>query len=162
MKNKLGIKIILKITAIVRDILFKLRDHYYHAIFNVGENTTFLGKVNYYNPQYITIGNNCSINEGVFFNVSENLLIGDNVALSANVFITDVTNDMKKYPELTHIAQPIFIKDHVWVGAGAIIMPGVTIGKNSVISAGSVVTRSIPSGEIWFGNPARPIGKTRQ
>ena len=54
-------------------------------------------------------------------------------------------------------ALPIKIEDNVWIGGGAIILPGVTIGRNSVIGAGSVVTRSIPADCVAVGNPCRVI-----
>lgn len=49
------------------------------------------------------------------------------------------------------------VEDDVWIGTGAIIMSGITIGKGSIIAAGSVVTKDIPSCEIWGGNPAKKI-----
>ncbi len=52
---------------------------------------------------------------------------------------------------------PIRIEDNVWVGAGAVILPGVTIGKNSVIGAGSVVTKDIPAGVVALGVPCRVL-----
>lgn len=51
---------------------------------------------------------------------------------------------------------PVFIGNNVWIGAGAIIMPGVKIGDNSVIGAGSVVTRDIPENCVAYGNPCKP------
>ena len=57
------------------------------------------------------------------------------------------------------IAHPIKIEDGVWIGGGAILLPGVTIGRNSIIGAGSVVTRSIPPDCIAVGNPCRVIRK---
>ena len=57
---------------------------------------------------------------------------------------------------------PVRIEENVWIGAGAIILPGVTIGKNSVIGAGSVVTRDIPENVVAMGVPCRvvrPIGE---
>lgn len=60
--------------------------------------------------------------------------------------------------EFSHCyAQPVIIEDNVWIGGGAIILPNVTIGKNSVIGAGSVVTRSIPANCVAVGNPCRVI-----
>ncbi|CUH97396.1 hypothetical protein P22_3524 [Propionispora sp. 2/2-37] len=58
-------------------------------------------------------------------------------------------------------ALPVAIKDNVWIGGGAIILPGVTIGKNSVIGAGSVVTRDIPADCIAAGNPCRVMKRLR-
>ena len=52
-------------------------------------------------------------------------------------------------------ARPIVVGDNVWIGAGAKILPGVTIGSNSVIGAGSIVTKDIPEGVLAFGNPCR-------
>ena len=54
-------------------------------------------------------------------------------------------------------AFPINIEDNVWIGAGVIINPGVTIGKNTVIGSGSVVTKDIPSGVVAVGNPCRVL-----
>ena len=54
-------------------------------------------------------------------------------------------------------AEPITIEDGVWLGGGVIVLPGVRIGRNSVIGAGSVVTRSIPENCVAVGNPCRPI-----
>ncbi|GMA34499.1 hypothetical protein GCM10025876_07030 [Demequina litorisediminis] len=54
-------------------------------------------------------------------------------------------------------AQPIVIEDNVWLGGGVIVCPGVTIGKDSVVGAGSVVTKDIPPGVVAVGNPARVI-----
>ena len=54
-------------------------------------------------------------------------------------------------------ARPIRIGDDVWIGGGAIVLPGVTIGDRSVIAAGSVVTRDVPPDTLVAGNPARPL-----
>lgn len=54
-------------------------------------------------------------------------------------------------------ARPVKIEDGVWIGRGAIILPEVTVGRNSVIGAGSVVTRSIPANHVAVGNPCRVI-----
>ena len=54
-------------------------------------------------------------------------------------------------------ALPITIEDNVWIGGGTIVLPGITIGRNSVIGAGSVVTKSIPTYSVAVGNPCRVI-----
>lgn len=59
--------------------------------------------------------------------------------------------------ELGGATSPVVIKDGVFIGAHCIILKGVTIGEKSIIGAGSVVTKSIPDGEIWAGNPAKFI-----
>ena len=54
-------------------------------------------------------------------------------------------------------ARPVRIEDNVWIGGGAILLPGVTVGRNSVVGAGSVVTRSIPADCVAVGNPCRVL-----
>ena len=55
-------------------------------------------------------------------------------------------------------AEKIVIGDDVWIGAGAIVLPGVTIGEGAIIGAGAVVTKDVPAGETYVGVPARSIG----
>ena len=85
--------------------------------------------------------------------------IGDHVMIAPNVVITatghpihpDVRRDGRQF------SLPVHIEDDVWIGAGAIILPGVTIGRNSVIGAGSVVTRDIPPNVVAVGTPCRVL-----
>lgn len=58
------------------------------------------------------------------------------------------------------MAKPVEIGDDVWIGGGSIILPGVSIGKNCTIGAGSVVTKSIPDNSIAYGNPCRVVRKS--
>ena len=94
--------------------------------------------------------------------------IGNNVLIAPNVQIYTATHPtnphertMQNWDESKTIcntfAHPVKIEDNVWIGGGAILLPGVTIGKNSVIGAGSVVTRSIPENCVTVGNPCRVI-----
>lgn len=96
------------------------------------------------------------------------IVIGDNVLIASNVQIytathsTDVrermTWDWKEGDDICNtIARPVRIENGVWIGGGAILLPGVTVGKNAVIGAGSVVTRSIPANCVAVGNPCRVI-----
>ena len=57
-----------------------------------------------------------------------------------------------------HVREPILIKKDVWIGAGAIILPGVTIGEGCVIAAGAVLSQSTGNHEVWVGNPTRKAG----
>ena len=87
------------------------------------------------------------------------IYIGDSVMIAPNVVIA--TGSHPICPELREKVYqynlPVHIGNRVWIGAGAIILPGVTIGDDSVIGAGSVVTKDIPSGVIAVGNPCRVL-----
>ena len=107
----------------------------------------------------VSIGNNCFFNSGCKFIDFGGITIGNNVGLSVGV--TLITNNHPCNPltleNWVDIKQPIVIEDDVWIGANVNIMGNVTIGKGSIIGAGSVVTKNIPAGEVWAGNPARYI-----
>lgn len=67
----------------------------------------------------------------------------------------------KRMNEAGGAVNPVVIKNGVFIGANSIILKGVTIGEKAIVGAGSVVTRSIPDGEIWAGNPAKFIRKIK-
>jgi len=104
----------------------------------------------------VQIGENCSINATAFIDIlCGKLIIGDNVIITR--FVRILTHDgSDKITGKTHKNITI-IKDGAFIGLGSIILTGVTIGKNSIIGAGSVVTKDVPDGEIWIGNPARKL-----
>lgn len=102
----------------------------------------------------VTVGKNCNIQAHV--TVSNGCKIGNNVFIGPN---STILND--KFPYCNHITPPI-ICDSVIIGGGAVILPKITIGKNSVIAAGSVVTKTIPSGVVAMGIPARKIMTRKQ
>lgn len=99
---------------------------------------------------YVRIGNNVTIKCGVY--IWDGITIEDNVQIGPNVTFT---ND--KYPRAkkTFELQRTLIKRNASIGAGAVILGGITIGENSMIGAGSVVTKSVPANELWIGNPAK-------
>jgi maltose O-acetyltransferase len=120
--------------------------------------------------RHITIGDNVIININCTFVDCNRIQIGNNVLIASNVQIYTATHPVKtderlienwteadSAPFFRTYALPVKIEDNVWIGGGVIILPGVTIGKNAVIGAGSVVTRSIPGNTIAFGNPCKVI-----
>jgi acetyltransferase-like isoleucine patch superfamily enzyme len=129
-----------------------------------GKSVGILGNFYVENPSNVSIGNDCGINEGVFILGHCGVSIGNNVVISAGAMLLDSGLDLKGYAlaeRPPHTEGPIVIEDGVWIGARAIILPGVTIGKKSVVGAGSVVTKSVPAFSVVAGNPAKPIaGKT--
>jgi maltose O-acetyltransferase len=85
--------------------------------------------------------------------IGEDCQIGPNVQLLTPTHPVDPELRRQKYES----AQPITIGNNVWIGGGAIVLPGVTIGDNCVIGAGAVVTKSLPANVIALGNPARVV-----
>lgn len=116
----------------------------------------------------IHFGNNCEVNMNCVFLDDNKITIGNNALIAPCVQIytayhpTNCKNRNVKGEDgefafcLTQTA-PVTIGDNVWIGGGAIIMPGVEIGDNVVIGAGSVVTKSVPSNTVAAGNPCRVI-----
>jgi len=106
----------------------------------------------------LKIGQNVSISDNVFLDPSHCFLIsiGDNCIISNDVRIFAHDASSKIFLDYTRIA-PVTIHRNCFLGAGSIIMPGVMIGPNSIIGAGSVVTKSVPSYSVYAGNPAKLI-----
>ncbi|ASW75719.1 dTDP-6-deoxy-3,4-keto-hexulose isomerase [Chryseobacterium piperi] len=115
------------------------------------------------------IGKNCNINYNVF--IENDVFIGNNVTIKPGVQIWDgisIEDDVFIGPNVTFtndkhpvsknkdfILLKTIVKKGASIGANATILPGITIHENAVIGAGSVVTKDIPAGETWFGNPAK-------
>ena len=128
-----------------------------------GRRVGVFGDFTVVNPENVSIGPNCGINHGVFILGASSIEIGENVVLSARVMIIDSGLETKTFAAVefpAHNSSSVKIEDGVWVGAGAIILPGITIGNKSIVGAGSVVTKDVPPFTIVAGNPARPIGRT--
>jgi maltose O-acetyltransferase len=114
-------------------------------------------------PFYCDYGFNISIGSGVFLNFNCVILdvvevtIGDKTQIGPGVQILTAGHprDAAGRASGLEFARPIHIGRNVWIGGGAIILPGVTIGDDALIGAGSVVTRDVPAGATAFGNPAR-------
>jgi len=122
-----------------------------------------LGGFTVVNPQNVIIGDHCGINEGVFILGHHRIEIGSYVVLSARCMLIDTGLDKEEFLEHDfpkHVSGPIRIEDGAWIGAGAIILAGVTVGRKAIVGAGAVVTRDIPPYAIAAGNPAKVIGRT--
>jgi len=117
----------------------------------------------------IYFGDNCEVNMNCVFLDCNKITIGDNALIAPSVQIYTAyhaTSAKDRFNEIQDgesflfcktFAAPVSIGNNVWIGGGAIILPGITIGNNVVIGAGSVVTQDIPDNVIAFGNPCRVI-----
>lgn len=117
----------------------------------------------------IYFGNNCEVNMNCTFLDDNEILIGDNALIAPDVKIYTAFHPLNAKDRFDNPKEdgsfefcktrtaPVKIGKNVWIGGGAIILPGVTIGDNVVIGAGSVVTKDIPSDKIAYGNPCRII-----
>ncbi|HQT79335.1 MAG TPA: sugar O-acetyltransferase [Rhodopila sp.] len=114
-------------------------------------------------PFHCDYGFNISVGDGVFLNFNcvildvVEVMIGDRTQIGPGVQIlaADHPRDAKARSSGLEFGRPIRIGRNVWIGGGAIILPGVSIGDDAVIGAGSVVTRDVPNGATAVGNPAR-------
>jgi maltose O-acetyltransferase len=115
-------------------------------------------------PFHCDYGYNISLGDGVFLNFNCVILdvvdvtIGDKTQIGPGVQIltADHPRDAQARETGLEFGRPIHVGRNVWIGGGALLMPGVTIGDNAVIGAGSVVTRDVPAGVTVVGNPAKP------
>ncbi len=107
----------------------------------------------------ITIGARCFVNYGLVALDVARITIGDDVQIGPNVQLLTPTHPVEPEPRLEkwEAAKPIAIADNAWLGGGAIVLPGVTIGRNAVVGAGAVVTRDVPANAVVVGNPARVV-----
>ncbi len=138
-------------------------------------------------PHQVWLGDHCQLEPGIYFKfdwywkTGPNILIADRVFIGRNVEFNiqgriEIGNDcliasgcvfidhdhgmnlrqpMRNQRQENH---PIRIGPNVWIGASAVILKGVEISEGAVVGAGSIVTKSIPSNEVWCGNPARKMG----
>lgn len=136
---------------VIRELLGKITNS------TIDESTTV------FTPFQINYGKNTQIGKNVFINFDcvfldlGGIIIEDNVLIAPKVSLLSEGHPIS--PESRHSLVPnlVHIKKNVWIGANATILPGVTIGENSIIAAGAVVTKSVPANSIAGGIPAKII-----
>jgi acetyltransferase-like isoleucine patch superfamily enzyme len=129
--------------------------------FVVGRNVSFYAKpfpssISVNKEAKLWIGDNVFFNYGLDIGCTKSIRIGSNTIIGPMVNIID-TNFHPVDIEDQSRSKEIVISNNVWIGRGAVILPGVTIGQNSVIAAGSIVTRDIPANVLAGGTPAKVI-----
>ena len=118
-------------------------------------------------PFYVDYGYNIHLGSGVFMNYGVVLLdvcpirIGDKTQIGpyTQILTADHPRDAETRDAELEFGKPITIGRNVWIGGAALILPGVTVGDDAIIGAGSVVTRDVAPGATVAGNPARPLAQ---
>ncbi len=114
-------------------------------------------------PFHTAFGKLTKVGKGVFINFGCTFLDRGGITLEDNVFVGPnvqlITENHPEQPDKRRnvYTKPILIKQGTWIGAGAIVLPGVTIGQNSIVAAGAIVTKDVPDNTIVAGTPARTI-----
>ena len=103
----------------------------------------------------LVLGERVFINSGCRFQDQGGIRIGDDALIGHNVVLASLNHDLDPERRATTIPQPIVIGDRAWIGANATVLAGVTIGDNSVVAAGAVVTKDVAPNTIVGGVPAR-------
>ena len=134
-----------------KDILHELFDG------RIGENSFLHAPLAGAAFEMITIGSGVYINSNLLAMARGGITIEDDVQIAANVQL--LTNNHDPYDRQVLTCKPIVIRKGAWIGAGATILPGVTVGKYAIVGAASVVTRDVGDYEVVVGNPARLVRK---
>lgn len=136
---------------IIRDLLGKITNSV------IDETTTIFTPLHINYGKHTRIGKNVFINFDCVFLDLGGIIIEDNVLIAPKVSLLSESHPVS--PEHRHslVPQPIHIKKNAWIGANATILPGVTVGENSIVAAGAVVSKNVPDNTIIGGVPAKFI-----
>jgi len=133
-----------------------------HNIKQKGKNVKLIGYSRFLNPENLILGNNIRIGYGCFFYCEGGIEIGDNSILSRNITIYSSNHNYlgEAIPyDNTYIHKPVKIGKGVWIGMGAMIVPGVEIGDGAIIGMGTVVSKNVAPGEIVVGMGQKVVSK---
>lgn len=122
----------------------------------IGQGVVLKPSINIKYPWHIEIGDNTWIGEGVWLDSLGQIKIGRNCCISQGVYFCTGNHDWAD-PAFGLIIKPITVEDGAWVGARATVLPGVTLGSHSILSACSSVSKDTEPNMIYIGNPAQPV-----
>ena len=147
-----------------KKVFTKIQQFYVSKVIKqCGKHFRMYGSFYLQKPQNLILGDNVTINDGVYINARGAITVGNDVSFSAGSKIVSTGLDINedKFNQ-SHIDKPISIGNNVQIGTGAIVLLGVTIGDNVIVGAGSVVTKDIESNSIVVGNPAKILRKLKR
>lgn len=127
---------------------------------NIGENSMVQAPLSGAALDRLKIGNNVFINSNCLAMARGGITLEDDVMLAANVQL--LSNNHDEYDRQVLLCKPIHIKKGAWIGAGASILPGVTIGEYAIVGAGAIVTKDVGDYEVAVGVPAKVVKKLDQ
>ena len=107
--------------------------------------------------QHISLGKNVFINHACSFLDIGGITIEEDVQIGPRVNLTSENHPLDPEDRKTLILSPVLVKRNAWIGAGATVLPGVTVGENSIVAAGAVVSRDVPPNTVVAGIPAKII-----
>ncbi|RYG00936.1 MAG: sugar O-acetyltransferase [Chitinophagaceae bacterium] len=126
---------------------------------DVDESVTIFPPVHINYGPNLKLGNNVFINFNCTFLTLGGISIGNNVLIGPGVTMSSESHPLNPGERHSLVPGRIVVSDNVWIGAGALILQGITIGKNSVVAAGAIVTKDVPPNTVVAGVPAREVRK---
>lgn len=142
--------------GLLNRLYWRLRLH------SFGEGSRIYGMARIYVPRAVAIGRNVSINDFVHIWGAGGVTIGDDTLVAAHTVITSQTHDAEALGRgvlyrQTHFVRKVVIGKNVWIGSAAVILPGITVGDDSIVAAGAVVTKDVPPKTLVGGIPAQVL-----
>lgn len=143
-------------SSIGKNFYFKAR---FNKTINVGKDFTCRNNCGIISKGLLKIGNHVFLNQNVFITCLNKITIGNGVSIANNVVIVDHNHSNGEKNRFEY--GEIFIGDNVWIGANCVILKGVTIGENSIIAAGSIVTKNVPPNSTLIQKKVNHINETK-
>lgn len=132
-----------------------------HELFGaVGEGSRVMTPTTVVRGRNVRIGRNVVVMNNVLFMSAGGITIDDDARVAANVQLISNNHDLYNHDLLR--CKPVHLCRNCWIGAGATILPGVTVGENAVVGAASVVTHDVPADTVVVGNPARILRRLKE
>lgn len=122
---------------------------------NIGEGSRVMSPLTVVRGNRVKIGRNVVVMNNSLFMAAGGIIIEDDVMVAANVQLISNNHDLYDHQILT--CKPVRLKRNCWIGAGATILPGITVGENAVVAVGAVVTKDVEDNTVVGGNPAKVI-----